>query len=66
MRKRRIHFEETDMPLEQGEYFSLQAYKRAYREYEREPRDYEDEDIDYLRKAGFQFRKNPDAEIKWN
>jgi hypothetical protein len=64
MRKRRVHFEETDIPLEQREALSLQAYKQAYKEYVREPLDYEDGEMDYLKRAGFQFRKNPDAKLE--
>jgi len=62
--KRNKSYENTDMPLTEGEFFSLQAYKRAYREYlEEEPR-FQDDTDDYLKRGGFQFRKNPDASLE--
>ena len=55
---KRKQYEETDLPLGQGEFFSLQAYKQAYKEYMREPQDDEDDDFDYMRRAGFRFFKS--------
>ena len=66
MKKRYRRYEEVNMPLEQREFFSLQAYKRAYREYLDEEQTFDEVDdlTDYLKRGGFQYRKNPDAKLK--